>query len=77
MYVFDGLIDKRFTAVEPITFRDVCKAIAKYSFVTSDLPIIVSLEVHCSIEQQNKMVEVQSFDSKLSRSCIKNLEICF
>ena len=48
----------RFTVVDPITFRVVCKAIAKYAFVTTDLPLIISLEVHCSIEQQKKMVEV-------------------
>jgi len=50
--------NKSFTAVEPISFRTVCRAVAKYSFVTSDLPVIISLEVHCHIEQQNKMVEV-------------------
>ena len=48
----------RFTVVESITFRVVCQAIAKYAFVTTDLPLIISLEVHCSIEQQKKMVEV-------------------
>jgi Phosphatidylinositol-specific phospholipase C, X domain len=44
--------------VEPITFRNVCKTIAQYAFDTSDLPVIISLEVHCSIEQQKKMVDV-------------------
>ena len=48
----------RFTVVESISFRIVCQAIAKYAFVTTDLPLIISLEVHCSIEQQKKMVEV-------------------
>lgn len=54
----DNILDNSHTAVEPITFRAVCQTIAKYAFVTSDLPVIISLEVHCSIEQQKKMVEV-------------------
>lgn len=44
--------------MDPITFRIVCIAIAKYAFITTDLPLIISLEVHCSIEQQKKMVDV-------------------
>jgi hypothetical protein len=62
------LVDGRYTAVEPIPFRDVCRGIAKYAFVASDLPLIISLEVHCSIEQQKKMVEVRSL-----RSCAKKI----
>jgi phosphatidylinositol phospholipase C, delta len=49
----------RYTAVEPILFRAVCQAIAKYAFVTSDLPVIISLEVHCHLDQQKKMVQVR------------------
>ena len=54
----DNNLTCRFTAVEPITFRNACKAIAQYAFVTSDLPVIISLEVHCNLEQQKKMVDV-------------------
>ena len=53
-----GDIDVRHTAVEAIPFKTVCSAIAQYAFVTSDLPVIISLEVHCSLEQQQKMVDV-------------------
>jgi hypothetical protein len=60
--------------VDPITFRVVCQAIAKYAFCTTDLPLIVSLEIHCSIEQQKKMVEVCSCWISLIRFCKRNLE---
>jgi len=52
------IIDVRHTAVEAIPFKTVCSAIAQYAFVTSDLPVIISLEVHCCLEQQQKMVDV-------------------
>ena len=46
------------TATKEVSFRNVCKAIRKYAFVNSDLPIIVSLEVHAGHEQQEIMVEI-------------------
>jgi Phosphatidylinositol-specific phospholipase C, X domain len=56
-----NIVDGRHTAVEAISFRVVCEAIAKHAFVTTELPVIISLEVHCSIEQQQRMVEVSPF----------------
>lgn len=47
-----------YTATKEIPFRDVCEVVAKYGFATSDLPLIVSLEVHCNHEQQDIMVEI-------------------
>lgn len=47
-----------YTLTKEITFRDVCYAIRDSAFVTSDLPVIVSLEVHASLEQQETMVEI-------------------
>ena len=41
-----------------IPFRDVCDTIRKYAFVSSELPVIVSLEVHTSREQQQLMVDI-------------------
>lgn len=46
------------TLTKDTTFRDVCHAIRDSAFVTSDLPVIVSLEVHASLEQQETMVEI-------------------
>lgn len=47
-----------YTLTKDTTFRDVCHAIRDSAFVTSDLPVIVSLEVHASLEQQETMVEI-------------------
>lgn len=47
-----------YTLTKEVTFRDVCYAIRDNAFVTSDLPVIVSLEVHTSLEQQEAMVNI-------------------
>ena len=46
------------TLTRETTFREVCYAIRDSAFVTSDLPVIVSLEVHTCLEQQQTMVEI-------------------
>jgi hypothetical protein len=47
-----------YTLTKDVSFRSVCHAIASSAFVTSSLPVIVSLEVHCSLEQQEIMVKI-------------------
>ena len=47
-----------YTLTKEVAFRDVCDAIRDAAFVASDLPVIVSLEVHCGAEQQEIMVEI-------------------
>jgi hypothetical protein len=47
-----------YTLTKDIAFRDVCHAIRDSAFVASDLPVIVSLEVHANLEQQQIMVEI-------------------
>ena len=47
-----------YTLTKEVLFRDVCTSIRDYGFVVSDLPVIVSLEVHCSAEQQEAMVHI-------------------
>lgn len=47
-----------YTLTKEVAFRDVCNAIRDAAFVASDLPVIVSLEVHCGAEQQEIMVEI-------------------
>ena len=46
------------TLTKEVPFRAVCYAIRDSAFVTSDLPIIVSLEVHAGLQQQEIMVEI-------------------
>ncbi|KAK1835248.1 PLC-like phosphodiesterase [Podospora conica] len=57
-----GFIEPRvlhgYTLTKEVLFRDVCRSIRDYGFVVSDLPVIVSLEVHCSHEQQAAMVQI-------------------
>ncbi|RPA94485.1 PLC-like phosphodiesterase [Choiromyces venosus 120613-1] len=45
------------TGTSDILFLDVITAIKKYSFVASTLPVILSLEVHCDLEQQVEMAK--------------------
>ncbi|QPC71275.1 hypothetical protein HYE68_002027 [Fusarium pseudograminearum] len=47
-----------FTMTKEVSFRDVCETVREYAFTTSELPLIVSLEVHCSSLQQNTMVDI-------------------
>ncbi|KAL9008472.1 MAG: hypothetical protein Q9173_006405 [Seirophora scorigena] len=47
-----------YTLTKEVSFRDVCMAVREAAFVHSDLPIIVSLEVHAGKDQQEIMVEI-------------------
>ncbi|KAK0621270.1 PLC-like phosphodiesterase [Bombardia bombarda] len=47
-----------YTLTKDILFRDVCEAVRDYAFVVSDLPVVVSLEVHCCAQQQEAMVSI-------------------
>ncbi|KAI0875749.1 PLC-like phosphodiesterase [Hypoxylon argillaceum] len=49
-----------YTLTKEVSFRDVCEAIRDYAFVASDLPVIVSLEVHCNTQQQEVMVQIMN-----------------
>lgn len=47
-----------YTLTQPVTFRSVCHAIRASAFRSTDLPLIVSLEVHASLSQQEVMVQI-------------------
>ncbi|KAI2617172.1 PLC-like phosphodiesterase [Hypoxylon sp. NC1633] len=47
-----------YTFTAPVGFREVCSAIREVAFETTNLPIIVSLEVHADQEQQAIMVQI-------------------
>ena len=62
MDIFDGetspVIYHGKTLTSRIPLRVVCEAIAKYAFIASPYPIILSAEVHCSVYQQDLIAEI-------------------
>ncbi|XP_042365972.1 1-phosphatidylinositol 4,5-bisphosphate phosphodiesterase delta-1a isoform X2 [Plectropomus leopardus] len=51
----EPIIYHGYTLTSKVLFRDVIKAIKEYAFKTSDYPVILSLENHCSVDQQKLM----------------------
>ena len=49
-----------FTLTTKIKFQDVVEEIAKSAFITSEYPVVLSLETHCSITQQKRMAEIMT-----------------
>ncbi|XP_049585013.1 1-phosphatidylinositol 4,5-bisphosphate phosphodiesterase delta-4 [Syngnathus scovelli] len=43
------------TLTSKILFKDIIATLKEYAFTTSDFPVILSLENHCSVEQQTVM----------------------
>lgn len=54
----DPIVYHGHTLTSKIKFRDVLPAIRDHAFVTSDLPLILSIENHCTIPQQEVMAEL-------------------
>uniref|UniRef100_A0A8C4QEF7 Phosphoinositide phospholipase C n=1 Tax=Eptatretus burgeri TaxID=7764 RepID=A0A8C4QEF7_EPTBU len=46
-----------YTMTSKILFHDVIKAVNKYAFEASKYPVILSIENHCSLEQQKVMAQ--------------------
>ncbi|XP_004680665.1 PREDICTED: 1-phosphatidylinositol 4,5-bisphosphate phosphodiesterase epsilon-1 [Condylura cristata] len=46
------------TLTTKVPFKEVVEAIDRSAFINSDLPIIISIENHCSLPQQRKMAEI-------------------
>lgn len=60
----EPLVLHGWTLTAPIGFRAVCQTIREMAFLTSQLPIIVSLEVHADPDQQEVMVEIMKEEWK-------------
>ncbi|XP_035012016.1 1-phosphatidylinositol 4,5-bisphosphate phosphodiesterase gamma-2 isoform X1 [Hippoglossus stenolepis] len=63
----EPIIYHGWTRTTKIKFEDVVKAINDHAFVTSDFPLILSIEEHCPLEQQRQMARIfkDVFGSKL------------
>ncbi|XP_072095417.1 1-phosphatidylinositol 4,5-bisphosphate phosphodiesterase epsilon-1 isoform X2 [Mobula birostris] len=46
------------TLTTKIPFKDVIESINRNAFVNSEMPVILSIENHCSLPQQRKMAEI-------------------
>lgn len=46
------------TLTSKIPVRNVLEAIAQYAFLASPYPVILSVEVHCDFEQQERLVRI-------------------
>ena len=40
------------TLTSKVILKDICEVIAKYAFVASEYPVVLSIEMHCSMDQQ-------------------------
>jgi phosphatidylinositol phospholipase C delta len=62
--VGEPLVLHGWTLTAPVGFRAVCRTIRETAFLTSNLPIIISLEVHADPEQQEVMVDIMQEEWK-------------
>lgn len=62
MDIYDGdhepMIFHGKTFTSKVSLRQVCAVIAKYGFVASPYPIIISAEVHCTVPQQDMIADI-------------------
>uniref|UniRef100_A0A3Q3S6P2 1-phosphatidylinositol 4,5-bisphosphate phosphodiesterase gamma n=1 Tax=Mastacembelus armatus TaxID=205130 RepID=A0A3Q3S6P2_9TELE len=54
----EPIIYHGWTRTTKIKFEDVVKAINEHAFVTSEFPVILSIEEHCPLEQQRQMARI-------------------
>ena len=64
MDIYDGetepVIYHGKTLTTKVPLRDICNAIARYAFVASPYPVIISAEVHCGLPQQALIAAIMS-----------------
>ena len=62
------------TLTSKVPLREVCQAIAKYAFVASPYPVIISAEVHCTLTQQELVAQImrESFGEALVTEPIRD-----
>ncbi|NXA40346.1 PLCH1 phosphodiesterase, partial [Eudromia elegans] len=53
----EPVVHHGYTLTSKIFFRDVAETINKYAFIKNEFPVILSIENHCSIQQQKKIAQ--------------------
>ncbi|NXS66370.1 PLCH1 phosphodiesterase, partial [Pandion haliaetus] len=53
----EPVVHHGYTLTSKILFRDVAETINKYAFIKNEFPVILSIENHCSIQQQKKIAQ--------------------
>ncbi|KAG8512530.1 1-phosphatidylinositol 4,5-bisphosphate phosphodiesterase eta-1 [Galemys pyrenaicus] len=68
----EPVVHHGYTLTSKILFRDVVETINKHAFVKNEFPVILSIENHCSIQQQRKIAQYLKgiFQDKLDLSAV-------
>ncbi|CAH6896724.1 Plch1 [Phodopus roborovskii] len=68
----EPVVHHGYTLTSKILFRDVVETINKHAFVKNEFPVILSIENHCSIQQQRKIAQYLKgiFQDKLDLSSV-------
>ncbi|NWX88641.1 PLCH1 phosphodiesterase, partial [Nothoprocta pentlandii] len=68
----EPVVHHGYTLTSKIFFRDVAETINKYAFLKNEFPVILSIENHCSIQQQKKIAQYlkEIFGDKLDLSSV-------
>ncbi|XP_010003036.1 PREDICTED: 1-phosphatidylinositol 4,5-bisphosphate phosphodiesterase eta-1 [Chaetura pelagica] len=53
----EPVVHHGYTLTSKILFRDVAETINKYAFIKNEFPVILSIENHCSVQQQKKIAQ--------------------
>lgn len=71
----EPIIYHGWTRTTKIKFEDVVKAINEHAFVTSEYPVILSIEEHCPLDQQRQMARIfkEVFGDKLLTEPVEQL----
>ncbi|XP_030072890.1 1-phosphatidylinositol 4,5-bisphosphate phosphodiesterase eta-1 [Microcaecilia unicolor] len=69
----EPVVHHGYTLTSKILFRDVVEAINRYAFVRNEFPVVLSIENHCSIQQQQKIAQYMKeiFGDKLDLSSVQ------
>ncbi|XP_044893345.1 1-phosphatidylinositol 4,5-bisphosphate phosphodiesterase eta-1 isoform X5 [Felis catus] len=68
----EPVVHHGYTLTSKILFRDVVETINRHAFVKNEFPVILSIENHCSVQQQRKIAQYLKgiFGDKLDLSSV-------